>query len=267
MTSLACCAGKVDEGSPKGTLIRVEDIECYQAQPTEVKNKDTLIIVATDVFGHSLPNSQLLADKFAEACGAVCLVPDMFSGRPLPAHLMEKIEVLTEPGGGFFAKIMAFFTLFWHFPGFLIRNPVAKSITRIEKVIQFYRKQGFNKVAASGYCWGGRVATVLGQKNGVIDVFCAAHPGGLKLPQDIDALVTPAAYVLTPDKDMQIKHPEAKVLEEALEKKSFPHIVKCYANMHHGFAVRGGKQPDVAEKRQDAFEVAANFFIKVLDLV
>lgn len=247
-------------------MIKVEDIECYQAKPAENKNTDTLIVIATDVFGHTLPNSQLLADKFSEACGALCVAPDMFSGRPVRADVMDKIEALSEPGSGFLAKVVAFFTLLWHFPGFIMRNPPAKNLARVEKVIQFYRKQGFKKIAVSGYCWGGRVATMLGQKKDLIDAFCANHPGGLKVPQDIDALVTPAAYVLTPDKDMQIKHPEAKALEAALDKKPFPHVVKCYANMHHGFAVRGGKQPDVLEKRKDAFDLAANFFRDVLKL-
>ena len=250
-----------------GSMIRVEDIECYQAKPAEVKNSDTLIVIATDVFGHTLPNSQLLADKFSEACGALCVAPDLFSGRPLPADLMDKIEAVSEPGTGFFAKVAAFLSLLWHFPGFIFRNPPAKSLARVEKVIQFYRKQGFKKIAVSGYCWGGQVATALGQKKDLIDVFCASHPGGIKVPQDIDALVTPAAYVLTPDKDLQIKHAEAKQLEAALNKKTFSHIVKCYANMHHGFAVRGGNQPDVLEKRKDAFELAANFFKDVLKLI
>ena len=266
MASLACCGGKVDEGSPMGSMIRVEDIECYQAKPTETKNADTLIVIATDVFGHTLPNSQLLADKFSEACGAVCVAPDLFSGRPVPAHVMDMIEALSEPGVGFFAKVAAFFSLLWHFPGFIMRNPTAKNLAKVEKVIQFYRKQGFRRVAVSGYCWGGRLATYLGQKKDLIDAFCANHPASLKLPQDIDALVVPAAFVLTPDKDIQIKHPEVKVLETALDKKSFPHLVKSYANMHHGFAVRGGKQPDILEKRKDAFDLAANFFRDVLKL-
>jgi hypothetical protein len=48
---------------------------------------------------------------------------------------------------------------------------------------------------------------------------------------------------------------------------SYVHMIKDYPTMHHGFAMRGNeKDPVTLEMRKDAFNVAAGFIKKVLNI-
>lgn len=231
-------------------------------------------MVAPDVFGYTLPNTRLLADKFAESCSAICVVPDTFLGSEPPATLMDHLElVMGQAKVGFFKYMYSLFTLIYWLPGFLIRNPntpTGRSFRRIETVIRHYRTSGgISKVGVSGYCYGGKQAVLLAQRNDLVDVIAANHPGGLKIPQDILPISKPAAFILTPDKDMELKHKEMDLISKTLAEKGerYEHIVKGYADMQHGFAVRGGnKDPVVVSNRENAFQVVSDFFRKVLSL-
>jgi dienelactone hydrolase len=260
----------VDTGVPVGSIISVAGIQCYLASPeseSEVTNKGTLIVIASDVFGFTLPNTRLIADKFAKECGAICVVPDILFGPVLPFNLMDAIDDLGDKSAGFFKKLYAIARLLWWLPGFITRNTDKKCLGRIEAVVSEYKKRGYKKIALQGYCFGGHKAIKIAQKTDVVDVICAAHPGSVSVPKDIELLVKPCAFVFTPDRDMEIKHKEVDIITKVLDGKSFPHEVKSYANVAHGFAVRGMKFDDhIEEKRHDAFLFAANFFKKVLDL-
>jgi dienelactone hydrolase len=270
MTSLACCGGAIDVGVPRGSVSKVAGVSCYVTRPADgiLKNPDALIVYATDIFGYSLPNARLLADKFADGGSCVCVVPDTMR-TPAPADLMDNINALSAPGASFFTKLYSICRLIWWLPGFMMRNPHSKLASVTESVIAEYRNSsGISKVAVTGYCYGGKVAVLLGQKQGVIDALCSSHPGGLKLPGDITALVTPTAFVLTPDMDFEIKHKEADQIAQLLAGMQLRHQVKNYAQMAHGFSVRGGdSDPIVVGNRKDAFEFAMDFFKDVLNLV
>jgi dienelactone hydrolase len=274
MSSLACCGGSIDEGIPLGNVEEISGIKCYISQKPESNfNEDVLIIISTDVFGYTLPNTRLLADKFSKEMSSLCVVPDLFDGTEPPANLMDSIEVITEPTHSIFKKIYAIGRMLWYFPAFLYNNPKTKCISRLETVIKEYRdNRGIKKVAMQGYCFGGGLSISMGQKPYFIDVFCAAHPAGFDVPTTIANLIKPGAFILTPDKDMQLKHPQCDMIADLLKKRdepvgTFPHLVKIYRNIHHGFAVRGDeKNPEVNAARVEAFNLAVTFFKQILQL-
>jgi dienelactone hydrolase len=150
-------------------------------------------------------------------------------GSEPPADLMDSVDCLSNGSESFLSKLGAIGMLLWYFPGFLWRNPVRKGVERVERVVRHIRQQataaGQVRVAVQGYCWGGRIAVLLaGSHPDLVDVICAAHPGGLTLPTDVDRVQIPAAFVLAGN-DSTVKAPQIKLIEEAMEKKSFDHQV------------------------------------------
>jgi len=79
MSQIGCCGGHIDKGTPDGEIKTVAGVKCYQSK-IEPSNTDTLIVIATDIFGYTLPNVRLIADKFANETGILCIVPDLFQG-------------------------------------------------------------------------------------------------------------------------------------------------------------------------------------------
>ena len=273
MSSLACCTGKVYQGDeiPQGEVSVVADIKCYFAPKPEGTTliEDTLIILATDVFGYTLPNSRVLADKFTKETSALCVIPDMFNGSELPPSLMDSMEPLMIPSS-FFAKVSAVGALLYHMPGFMYRNPQSKCLEILQRVIKDFRvNKGIKKVAVIGYCWGGSLAIQLGCTDD-IDVFVANHPGPFDIPKCIDKLKAPGAYSLTPNNDMAIKQPQCDQIIDLLKKKNngtYKHQVKQYPTMVHGFAVRGNtKDPETAINREECLKSNAAFIKEVLQI-
>eukprot|EP01038_Epipyxis_sp_PR26KG_P016119 gene16119-21909_t len=271
MTSLACCGGFIDNGQPQGEVRPIAGINCYVSTPNDIKNKKSAIIIATDVFGYTLPNVRLIADSYAQRLSTVVVVPDFFVGTELPASLMGNIETLTGESSSFFSKIGSFGVLLWYLPMFLLRNSAADSASRVERVIAELRLTlEINQVAIQGYCWGGRVAIMLGQKESVVGVICPAHPGGLKYPDDFNKIIKPSCFIFA-QKDFEINETRIEQIKSILETKNkdgnFPHIIKNYSNMVHGFAVRGSENiPEVKQAREDAFTTSADFFQQILKL-
>lgn len=82
MSQIGCCGGVVDKGTPTGSVQTIAGIQCYLAEYSgdEKKNDDVLIVIATDIFGYTLPNSRLIADGLANEFKTKCVVPDLFQG-------------------------------------------------------------------------------------------------------------------------------------------------------------------------------------------
>ncbi|KAL9608453.1 MAG: hypothetical protein Q9167_006721 [Letrouitia subvulpina] len=97
----------------------------------------------------------------------------------------------------------------------------------------------------AGYCWGGKHATILAsgetQPNGwpLVDSIFVGHPGGLKIPQDIEKIRIPYS-VAVGDRDFVLKQNDVRKMMETLNKrKDIPTEVKIYPGARHGFALRG----------------------------
>jgi dienelactone hydrolase len=72
------------------------------------------IVVFTDVFGYSFPNTRKVADRFAEETGTIVLIPDCFHGEPMNINIPNYRDL---------------------FPDWLTRHPVTDAYTIADKFI------------------------------------------------------------------------------------------------------------------------------------
>lgn len=196
MSSVACCGGSIDSGIPTGTEVTVNGIKCYLAKSDVAHHKT--IIIATDIFGYTLPNVRLMADRFALA-GFSTYVPDLFKGREVPSLVAKEVDVLMCPLSskeiGVLRKIWAVMRLLWYAVPFMIRNSHDKGVQVIHRVIQgLEESKERHKLFALGYCWGGSIVIRLAQDarlSGVVSV----HPGPLQ-DNELNAMAVPALIQL-----------------------------------------------------------------------
>jgi dienelactone hydrolase len=112
----------------------------YFAYPKDNGSPERAIILISDVFG-IISNSQLLADDFARD-GYLTVIPDIFAGDPLLFGDYEAGKV--------------------NFPEWLAKHPVESVDPVIEATIKHLRDNlGVKKVAAVGYCFGGKVQNAI----------------------------------------------------------------------------------------------------------
>jgi dienelactone hydrolase len=114
----------------------------------------------TDVFGMSFPNTQLIADQFAQN-GYLTLIPDVFNGSEVAFPIAPSFDLQT-----YIATTM----------------PTTETVDAIyERVIRYMRDElGVKRLGGVGYCFGGRyVCRWLksgGLKEGGLDAGFIAHP-------------------------------------------------------------------------------------------
>lgn len=66
--SFDCCVkAHYHKGTPTGTEEKLGKLDCYV---TGSSSSDKAVIIVADVFGWSLVNTRVLADKYAQAIGA-----------------------------------------------------------------------------------------------------------------------------------------------------------------------------------------------------
>ncbi|KAJ3391106.1 suppressor of glycerol defect [Entophlyctis sp. JEL0112] len=257
----------VDEGTPTGTVKQIAGRNTYVTIPAGGATSSTAVIIATDVFGYTLNNPRLMADRFA-AQGYQCYVPDLFEGSEPPGELMETFDAFNDKNATISQKLYAVWCLLRYFPYFLLKNSDKKGCTIIGDVIsELKTSHGIQKVALMGYCWGGNIGIKLAQTPGVVDVVASAHPGGsLKIPQDIDAISTPIYFALA-EVDNQLGPKEIEAIRKSMSSK--PDLVSkvdFFDGVAHGFAVRGSrKDPHVNAQRDKAFDETIAFFKRVLE--
>lgn len=80
------------QGTPKGTIEKIGGYEAYFAHPTsKIGNSiahflgpsKNSVVIATDAFGHSFLNTQLIADNISSHTGALVVMPDLFEKKTL----------------------------------------------------------------------------------------------------------------------------------------------------------------------------------------
>ncbi|KAJ3346655.1 hypothetical protein HDU83_002815 [Entophlyctis luteolus] len=266
MSSIACCAGTIDEGDPTGAVETVAGHSAYIATPPPgAPAAHAAVIMATDVFGYTLNNTRLMADRFA-AQGYLCIVPDLFKGTEVPSDLMDSISLLNMSTSTIFEKAYAVLRLLYYFPPFILRNSPKAGCQIIESVVTDIKaNRGLSKVALVGYCWGGNIGIQLAKQQGLFDVIFSAHPGGAKIPQDIDEIKTPIYFALA-EVDMQIKAKEVELIKESLSKNTgLASEVEYFEGVEHGFAIRGSvKDGHVNAQKDKAFDHAVAFFKRIL---
>lgn len=131
-------------------------------------------------------------------------------------------------------------------------------------------------IGVAGFCWGGKLVTLLcdGRQasNGktLVDVGFTAHPSGLDIPKDIDAVRLPYSVCIG-DIDFAMGIGQVRKMEDVLKARadiqgSWELVV--IEGARHGFAVRGNLQNEEEAKQcQQAEDQAVDWFEKWLGKV
>ncbi|KAI1905777.1 hypothetical protein LOZ53_006612 [Ophidiomyces ophidiicola] len=220
-----CCAqGFKHEGKPTGQIQDIDGTQVYFALPKGDVKPDQAILYITDIMG-IYNNSQLLADAFA-ANGYLTIIPDLFAGKPW--KLNAGFEGLMDWIKGYSTDVV---------------DPI------IASAIKYLReKKGIKKIAAVGYCFGGKyVCRFL--KEGQIDVGYTAHPSFVD-PEELAGIETDTIF------PSEKRHES----EEILQKTGLPYQINLFSGVEHGFAVRGDLDSrPVTFAREQAFTQAATW--------
>lgn len=205
-----CTEGIKHTGTPLGEFIRIEDIEAYASGN---KSASQVIIIYSDIFGHSFVNTQLIADSFAKENYFV-IVPDLFKGDSL------------RPGG----------TLT---PEWKEKHSISNTLPLSEATINWVKRSPRKFIGAIGYCYG--APFVIKQLAcGELQAGAIAHPSSVdvvdlkRLSSDSGPLLVSAAEV------DPIFSPKIRVeFEEVLRENSVFYHITLASGVRHGFAVRG----------------------------
>ena len=155
---------------------------------------------------------------------------------------------------------------------------------RVTAFFDSLRKSQQLSIGVAGFCWGGKHAILLTHKasgNGtaLVDAAFTAHPSGLDLPADINAVDVPLSIAIG-TKDMVMNMKAITEARTALEANTgVPHELVVYEGARHGtcilcscrklmrigFACRGNPSDDREEEQAgEAENQAVAWFTKHL---
>jgi len=242
-SNTACCSIPPVQSSyqPAGTTKAYAGFK--KAYVTGPEDTGRALIGVYDIFGF-YPQTQQGADILAKTLDAKVVLPDFFepdapfSASDYPPDTDEKK-----------AKLQAFFG-----------GPakIDKAVANVKKVGETLKGDGAKNVVVYGYCWGGKVATLVGADSS-FDAVAAIHPAMLSAG-DADSLAVPLG--LFPSKDEPID--EYEKLVKAISTKPFAskNAYKHYPTMHHGWAAARADLNDPENKKQyeDVYGTLAGFY-------
>ncbi|GAA5895651.1 hypothetical protein JCM8208_005290 [Rhodotorula glutinis] len=235
-----CISGFKHDGTPAGKIEQVGGVRTYVTVPQGDYDKEKALLFLTDIFGvDTLPNGQLLADSYA-ANGYATYVPDYLNGDPVSqeAYQSGKFDLMAWLGKH------------------------GQDVTRpyVDKVVAELKSKGVKRVAAVGFCFGGRYVADL-VLDDAIDVAMVAHPSLLKVPEDIQNLAkkqTPFLWNHATE-DVMFNKEQQKIATEIL-KNSDNHREIHWEGATHGFAIRGDpSDPQTRQMADGAFEESVKF--------
>lgn len=124
-------------------------------------------------------------------------------------------------------------------------------------------------IGAAGFCWGGKHVITLASGTmsttgkPLVDAVFTAHPSGLAIPQDLEAVKRPVSVAIG-DEDFVVGMEDVAKIKAVLEKKEdVVSEVKVYPGAGHGFAIRADPGNEkVVSQSGEAEEQALVFFKK-----
>ncbi|KAK1991424.1 dienelactone hydrolase [Colletotrichum falcatum] len=234
-------------GTPVGNITSFNGLDLYVSFPGNQSGKAPGAVITnrygvlllTDVYGIQSDDNKLLVDSFARA-GYVTVAPDLFEGKPRSE----------DPNANFNAAE------FFGSHGPEVTDP------KVTKAVAFMREQlGIQKIASTGYCFGGRYAfRVLGTPdNKGVQVGFAAHPTLLG-DDEIKSIRGPASLAIA-EGDTGMNATRRAEIEAAMGTTGLPFTMMLYGKTPHGFATR----PDLGDPvqkaaKEDAFVQAVRFY-------
>jgi len=124
------------------------------------------------------------------------------------------------------------------------------------------------KIAAMGFCWGGRQAILLadGSAEQSVDAVVAFHPSGLSVPAELEPVTKPTAILVGEIDSMFNAKAGTEAKQAFLEKApNVPTLVEIFPGMVHGFAIRGDLQNEKTRNgKEKVHQSALQWFDKNL---
>ncbi|KAL2919161.1 hypothetical protein HK105_201436 [Polyrhizophydium stewartii] len=247
--SECCFRGFLHEGTPTGSVIKVGGLDTYLATP-EAGETDKAVVLIHDVFGWSLPNTRLIADRIAKDGGYRVYLPDFFNGDSPSREFFEKVFAKPKT---MMDRLSTTGTMFLGAPSLMMwfgRHKDSVTVPLLDAVFKDLRENhGVKRIGAIGYCWGGRYV-VLAAAKGLTDVFVPTHPSGINLDKDIPLTFDKPGLFCMAEKDFTFGPDvaaKAKAMYAAAPGGSKAEFI-LYPGTEHGFAVRGDMMDDVARK-------------------
>jgi dienelactone hydrolase len=292
-----CFSGHISSGTPTGKFVTLGGVKTYIATPQENKDGpaestgtsasspsgkyDRAIVIATDVFGVSVPNTQLIADGFAKE-GYLAVVPDVFAGTGGGPWVMEiLLGSLLHAGKPAFSTlslrqkisrllvtIYATLRLLPTLLLFLVRHANYKKKLPIFKNVFAELKAGYGvkKIGIVGYCYGVGPALTFSKRDSLdrVDAAVYAH-GKIEVPKDVEALETPALFICA-DNDWAFDKKAREQAQAILAQKDAERFVfRFFPGTYHGFAIRGDeKNEQIRKAKEKAYEETVLFFNQFL---
>ncbi|KAI1108735.1 dienelactone hydrolase [Nemania sp. NC0429] len=203
------------------------------------KRSDKAVLYLTDVYGIQLLQNRLLADSFGRA-GYFVVAPDLFNGTPSTLDLNEMSPT--------------------QLSSFLAAATPEETDALIATAVDYLRKvKKITKIAATGYCFGGRYAFRWLSAEKGLKVGFAAHPSNL---QDAEiSAIKGAAGIAAADGDSMMPPARRSLIEALLLNTTQPYSLSLYGSVSHGFGVRANvTDPRQKFGKEQAFFQAVRWF-------
>lgn len=198
------------------------------------------VVLASDVFGWERPLLRKFADNVA-AAGIVAVVPDYFRGDyiNLPKYTAENRSTWFEA------------------------HPFEPVNAETLTIIEGLKKEGIKSVGVAGFCYGGKVATVIA-KEGTADAIVLLHPSRVT-PDDIKQ-VKAAIAILSGELDKHTTVADVDEWKKILQAQNeVPYFAKIYPGVDHGWSMRYDENdPKSAQPAAEAESDTISWFQKYL---
>lgn len=129
----------------------------------------------------------------------------------------------------------------------------------LDTAVAYLKTTGVEKIAATGYCYGGRYTFRMLAAGRGVDAGFAAHPSLLE-DSEIMAITRPIS-VAAAETDAMLLPERRSQIEAMLVDTAQPYQVNLYSGTSHGFGVRGNvSDPQQKFGKETAFYQAVRWF-------
>ncbi|KAM0281492.1 hypothetical protein ACHAQH_003522 [Verticillium albo-atrum] len=238
-----CFSGTLHEGTPRGRVTTLHDLDIYITEPQDQRPVKGIIVVIPDVFGWEFPNTRLIADRYANKGGYKVYLPDFMNGRAAPVSMLANMRTVFGEAN-LLSKAYNISSALLAFGPFFYYNRIGVTYPRVKAFTSAVRAaEPALPLGAVGFCWGGKHTVLLAQgpaaddesDKPLIDAAFTGHPSFLVLPDDLEKLVVPLSIAVG-SKDNQITRAKAEQVRPVIEAKKGE--IEVYEGSTHGFALR-----------------------------
>jgi len=239
--SIACCTipPVISKGyEPKGSYGTIDDLKTYITGPDTAKKA---ILVVYDIFGF-FPQTVQGADILASTEEQYkVFIPDFLDGevaniKSYPPKNDEQKKTLD----AFFAGVAA---------------PL-KTVARIATVVKDFKDKNPNieSIGIVGFCWGGKVATLVCGADSAFKAGAKAHPAMVD-PSDAEKVTIPFCVLASKDED-------AEAISGFDKNLKVPKHVETFSDQIHGWMAARGNLEDERNKAEyeRGYKILLKFF-------